>query len=345
MPRENAASWSEKDKAALVDYLHEARFEIGDGGNWTAGTLKGAEAHLAATVTLDKGGPKTVAAIRTQWNALKKIYSGIREVIDGKASGLTWTHDKGCNITELNEHVWRGFIKTRSHMKPFKNTGWPLFDKMDDMVPTRVTGQHVFNASQMSTTPTASQTQASVTSDSQHIDMGLDDNDDSLREDNDTPTGSISVPNTPAPHATPAPQSLGKRTSASDLDTPVSKRGKITGPEAIMSMSQSVLSIGDALRDAFGSKGDPSPVRKKQAQAMLRDDEACPGLTRDQKVRLHITYKPGNFVTQSALEGRAHDSDQVYSHQYAVIQAFKVWRRIDLQNVPSHRVHRTRSWS
>jgi hypothetical protein len=96
---------------------------------------------------------------------LKKPHSGIREILDGKASGLTYTNDKGCDIGPHNDHVWRGFIMTRSHMKPFRNAGWPLFDKMDEIIPAKTSGRHVYNASQVSDADTTQASQSSTSTD------------------------------------------------------------------------------------------------------------------------------------------------------------------------------------
>ncbi|KAK7441568.1 hypothetical protein VKT23_016560 [Stygiomarasmius scandens] len=285
-----AASWSDSDKKVLVTYLHGCRAQLGEGGNWTKTTLNNAVVHLAANTTPERGGPKTLGAIRTQWSALKKVYTSIREVVDGTAgSGLKYTNDKGFDIHDNTDQaeVWRGFVLSRSHLKPFRNAPWPLFDMMDDIMPTKATGLHVFNASQVASTPQAPTVTAPIPSVAHSegstvvTHTGEEEKDDSGVEDNDE----LQASNSPT---TPAPKPLGKRTSAGDLETP-NKRSKITGPEAIMSMSKSVASIGDALREAFGTRGEASPERKKKAQAQLREDES-PELTRIQRTRLHILF-------------------------------------------------------
>ena len=66
MSRANSAFWSNEDKRILVEYLFDHRSAIGEGGNWTKTTLSGAAAHLTSVVTPEKGGPKTLSAVRTQ---------------------------------------------------------------------------------------------------------------------------------------------------------------------------------------------------------------------------------------------------------------------------------------
>jgi hypothetical protein len=81
-----------------------------------------------------------------------------------------------------------------------------------------------------------------------------------------TPAPSVQLPLTPIRR----PSSLGKRGSTDDLDdTPAPKRGKMTGPDAILAMSNSIWSVGEAIVDAFGRKGEATPVRKSCAQALL----------------------------------------------------------------------------
>ncbi|THU78183.1 hypothetical protein K435DRAFT_811776 [Dendrothele bispora CBS 962.96] len=194
---------------------------------------------------------------------------------------------------------WEYFVKYHPKLKPFQNKGWPLYDRMGEIVPAKVSGQHVFNASQTSaangnngTTPNANDTPPVPSTDAESQIEPVMDNENA----EDSQPSPISPPCTPAlaaPVAISGSASLGKRTSSGDFETPLGKRTKVTGPEAILSMSHSVLSISDAIRDAFGKKGEPSPERKAKATEMLRQDEGdvfTDGLTDDEKARLHILF-------------------------------------------------------
>jgi hypothetical protein len=57
-----------------------------------------------------------------------------------------------------------------------------------------------------------------------------------------------------------------------------------------MSMAASVEHLGDAFKEAFGSRGIPTPKRKERAQAKLQNEDELPELTRQEKVRLHILF-------------------------------------------------------
>ncbi|THU85189.1 hypothetical protein K435DRAFT_568171, partial [Dendrothele bispora CBS 962.96] len=74
---------------------------------------------------------------------LKTIYEELWKIVDGEASGLTYTNDHGCNIQPHNNHIWKAYTKTHPAVTPFRNKGWPLYDRMNDIVPQKVTGQYV----------------------------------------------------------------------------------------------------------------------------------------------------------------------------------------------------------
>ncbi|KAF9017266.1 hypothetical protein BDZ89DRAFT_1140815 [Hymenopellis radicata] len=313
------ASWDDDDRRVLVDFLHGRKAEIGEGGNWTPTTLTAAESHMAATTTPAAGGPKTSGAIKTQWNSLKRTHEAIRQMKEKTypgASGLTWSDDKGFDITPAMSTIWSNFLKAHKIFKPFRNAGWPLWTKIDEIVPDRAKGLHVFNAASSQTTDASSQdsqstqntntssqvtdsqssqsdtpaegTQSLSQSPSRSRSRSLSPTRDDFRDDvNQTSSAQPSQPI--ASPATSSSQSLGKRGSASDFETPSSKRGKLTGPEAIFSVSQSVYSISDALRDVFAPKGDASPQRKAAAQKLLQEADELE-LDDDEKVALHILF-------------------------------------------------------
>ncbi|KAK7441567.1 hypothetical protein VKT23_016559 [Stygiomarasmius scandens] len=316
--RTNDAKWSDSDCKHLVDFFYEHRFEMGDGGNPVGNLLTEAAAYMAEKVpNPGKGGPKTSASCRTKWNALKAVYEELRKAIIGQiGSGFKYTNDRGFDIQPGQSHHWDEFVRYHPKLKPFRNKGWPLYDRMDEIVPAKVSGKHVFNASQTAqadgnngstatiNTPAAqgnnggSPSQGSAGDVEGQVEPVIDNGhaesqiDPVLLQDSPASPPLTPVP-TPSASATDA-SSLGKRSSASDVETPAGKRTKVTGPEAILSMSRSVLSIGDAIRDAFGQKGEPSPDRKAKAKEMLQDDGNDDvfndGLTDNERARLHILF-------------------------------------------------------
>ncbi|KAJ7824572.1 hypothetical protein B0H13DRAFT_2373477 [Mycena leptocephala] len=111
-------------------------------------------------------------------------------------------------------------------------------------------------------------------------------------------SSSSSISSTPVPHRTvipasrsaaaaasqgavPATPSVGMKRSASDeFQTPwTSKRGKTSGPDAILSLGKSVDNIGNALRDCFMPKESSalSPTKQvsKARQIAEEDADAC----------------------------------------------------------------------
>ncbi|THV00664.1 hypothetical protein K435DRAFT_794001 [Dendrothele bispora CBS 962.96] len=134
------AKWSDLNLAHLVDFFHENRFSMGEGGNPKKALLTAAAEYMKEKVPVpDKGGPKTPNSIRHKFTKLKAIYEAIQKVVDGEASGLTYTNSHGCNIQEHNAGVWNNYIKTHPDIKDFCNKGWPLSDCMNKIVPHKAT--------------------------------------------------------------------------------------------------------------------------------------------------------------------------------------------------------------
>ncbi|THV00929.1 hypothetical protein K435DRAFT_577606, partial [Dendrothele bispora CBS 962.96] len=91
-----------------------------------------------------RGGRKTATSCRTKWNALKAIYEELRKAITGQiGSGFKYTNDRGFDIQIEQSQQWEYFVKYHPKLKPFRNKGWPLYDRMDEIVPAKVSGQHV----------------------------------------------------------------------------------------------------------------------------------------------------------------------------------------------------------
>ncbi|KAJ3805158.1 hypothetical protein F5876DRAFT_82104 [Lentinula aff. lateritia] len=101
---------------------------------------------------------------------------------------------------------------------------------------------------------------------------------------------------------TPAP----KRASSDIVDTPTpwsSKRVRLTGPEAIHSLGQSVHGISDTLRDIFGttSKSTALSPSKKLAIARQRIKEDVQGfyISDDQATDLKILFARDNAAADA----------------------------------------------
>ncbi|THU82990.1 hypothetical protein K435DRAFT_807865 [Dendrothele bispora CBS 962.96] len=284
---------------------------MGDGGNSTNTLNTEAAKYMAEKVPVpEKGGPKTASSIRTKWSVtlrkLKALHNEIDFVVSGRASGFTYTNDHGFNIQPHQEHAWEGYIQQHPKVKPFKHVGWPLYDRMHEIIPAKTTGQYVFNASQATsasqatTTPSMSQSESQSVPNSNADSQATGEVEDPFSQPQETQEVQTMQANSPsvavvvdegvtvrvmhsAPNSTVVGSSgrgtpLSKRSSSDEFETPSTKRTKITGPEAILS--------------------EPSPERKKRAQGLLREsnggiedsDIFGEELTDVEKATLHILF-------------------------------------------------------
>ncbi|KAF7360026.1 hypothetical protein MVEN_00730300 [Mycena venus] len=139
-----------KDVENLMCYFHTQRSRFGNGGNPDRQLLNDAATYLRSLGPPKHGGPKTPDAIKGQWIVTCKLHDYIQQALQKTypgASGWTYTHELGFNITPESEDAWHVFLKVgNSHFKPFANKGWDLWELMHEILPTRAKGKFVVNA-------------------------------------------------------------------------------------------------------------------------------------------------------------------------------------------------------
>ncbi|KAJ6496271.1 hypothetical protein C8R45DRAFT_1132325 [Mycena sanguinolenta] len=144
--------------------------------DYAVALLNDAATHLASFGRRKRGGPKTASSIATWWAAVRHIdcfmmehatdrcssqlhklrdyiQQALQKTYPG-ASGWTYTHELGFNVTPQSIDAWRLFTKAHTHFRPFSNKGWDLYQLVDDIVPTRAKGKYVFNAARSSRSQT-----------------------------------------------------------------------------------------------------------------------------------------------------------------------------------------------
>ncbi|KAJ6579773.1 hypothetical protein B0H10DRAFT_2443392 [Mycena sp. CBHHK59/15] len=106
--------------------------------------------------------------------------------------------------------------------------------------------------------------------------------------------GAVAASSQGVPPATP---SVGVKRSASDRDdlqtSWSSKRGKVTGPDAILSLGKSVNGIGSALRDCFMPKESSSVSPTKQvakARKIAEEDQEAGVINEEQRAILSLVF-------------------------------------------------------
>ena len=75
-----------------------------------------------------------------------------------KRSGWTYSIQNGADIDKSNEALWIEFIDGleatyRTAANKFRNKGWPLFDKINEILPERAKGKRAYYASRRQTQP------------------------------------------------------------------------------------------------------------------------------------------------------------------------------------------------
>ncbi|KAJ3994543.1 hypothetical protein F5050DRAFT_1773367 [Lentinula boryana] len=333
------ADWSNpEDTGAVIQFFFKAenRGKLGQGGNPTKAALNECAAYLAKNQEVKKGGPKTAGAIGTRWRKIKSIFEAILAVKQKKfvgASGWNYDDETGFGVTESNIDEWNDFVRTHTIFKPFATKGWEFFDEVQEILPATIRGKYVYNASGHSSSTPDLQSQSAHSQQSQ-TDTPHDPLDSATNaiQTNENPS-TISHPPTPTsssgpaastPHpslvTTPAPSTPAPSTSrsalmkrpASDVDEFESpwgaKRGKYTGPEAIFSLSQSVQSVGNAIRDSMPvpkKSSAMSPTKKiEMACALLREDRRNFIITWDQSMELIIIFGQSSTAAGVYMSGQ-----------------------------------------
>ncbi|KAJ7872009.1 hypothetical protein B0H14DRAFT_3567319 [Mycena olivaceomarginata] len=148
----DAADWTSdpKDVENLIRYFHTQRSRFGNGGNPDKQLLNDDAAHLRSLGPPKHGGPKTPDAIKGRWTVTRKLHDYIQQALQKTypgASGWTYTHGLGFNITPETEDAWHVFLRAgNSHFKPFANKGWDLWELVHEILPAQAKGKFVFNA-------------------------------------------------------------------------------------------------------------------------------------------------------------------------------------------------------
>ncbi|KAJ7707905.1 hypothetical protein B0H16DRAFT_1633410, partial [Mycena metata] len=79
---------------------------------------------------------------------IKKLHEAILLVMQKQyisTSGWTYDQDLGFSVDDDNRDAWKAFTKAHTIFKPFANTGWELFDKVHDILPSIAKGMNVHN--------------------------------------------------------------------------------------------------------------------------------------------------------------------------------------------------------
>ncbi|KAJ6565382.1 hypothetical protein B0H10DRAFT_2200416 [Mycena sp. CBHHK59/15] len=332
------------DKIALVAFFKTIASRIGEGGSWDKTCLQEAAQAMADRGPPLKGAPKTADSIKGIWAGMKKIHDALLQVIQKKypgASGWTYNQDSGFSVCDANRDEWKAFVKQHSVFRPFANKGWELFDAVHEILPTRAKGCHVYYPAAdtvvaRTAAPTPSQDSArglQLLMDDDEPDNNpfpdpsvlytisqsqpLTDWSQSTFSDFSDPPTAPSAPTSAASSIPTTPSVNLKRAASDELQTPWStKRGRTSGPDAILALGGLVDRVGEALRDCFMPKRSSavSPTKQVQrARKIASDDQTAGALSEQQRATLSLIFgrdpqAADAYVAEETLDGRFRKS-------------------------------------
>ncbi|KAG2139143.1 uncharacterized protein EDB93DRAFT_1253068 [Suillus bovinus] len=101
------------------------------------------------------GLAKTIKMVKSKWASLKSIHHAIDKYCN--QTGTHWDNANGAGIHgPAATTVWDSYVvlSSNSHMHPFRNTGWPYFEKMQEIIPLGgARGHHAFHPGVMGPPP------------------------------------------------------------------------------------------------------------------------------------------------------------------------------------------------
>lgn len=134
-------SWTDAESDMLLDIISTHKASAGDGLNFKMTFWNTAAAQLPGPT---KGAPKTAKACKERWQRMKKTFDVIERI--SNASGLSYSRESGASVGLENEMVWADFVKKNKHASPFRNKGWPHYEKMKLLMPSKGKGLNRFSA-------------------------------------------------------------------------------------------------------------------------------------------------------------------------------------------------------
>ncbi|KAG2097515.1 uncharacterized protein F5147DRAFT_777969 [Suillus discolor] len=156
--RRTPVHWRNEEITALVNHMYDNRAS-GD----TSGNFKPQVYTSALTVINDDpdlqplriGPAKTVKMVKSKWASLKSIHHAIDKYRN--QTGTHWDSANGAGIHgPAASAVWDSYValSSNSHMRSFRNTGWPYFEKMQEIIPLGgARGRHAFHPGVMGPPP------------------------------------------------------------------------------------------------------------------------------------------------------------------------------------------------
>ncbi|KAF7346961.1 Myb-DNA-bind-3 domain-containing protein [Mycena venus] len=132
--KKEKAAWTHEDVVKFLDYLISQVATAGDGIHFQTKTYTAAARLLNESRV--RGAAKTAKGCLNKFNGLRKTHQVIDHLVN-HASGFTYSEKNGADIDDASEAAWASYLISHPDAKPFRNKGWPYFDKMEQLASPR----------------------------------------------------------------------------------------------------------------------------------------------------------------------------------------------------------------
>ncbi|KAF7372249.1 Myb-DNA-bind-3 domain-containing protein [Mycena venus] len=132
--KKEKAAWTHEDVVKFLDYLISQVATAGDGIHFQTKTYTAAARLLNESRV--RSAPKTAKGCLNKFNGLRKTHQVIDHLVN-HASGFTYSEKNGADIDDASEAAWASYLISHPDAKPFRNKGWPYFDKMEQLASPR----------------------------------------------------------------------------------------------------------------------------------------------------------------------------------------------------------------
>ncbi|KAG2141216.1 hypothetical protein DEU56DRAFT_911323 [Suillus clintonianus] len=135
--------WTLDDETVLIDFVKVNKARAGDGMNFNKTFWNDIAVHLAGSTSQD---------------TLHATFVVIDRVVNHL--GVAWDKDCDADITPKSKTVWADIIKAPPAAKSYKTEGWPPYEKLKNILPSKAKVTNAYHPLQASITSLASTSMA-----------------------------------------------------------------------------------------------------------------------------------------------------------------------------------------
>lgn len=268
--------WCDQTESRLVDYVSTNRSEAADGMSFKKSFWERVAKDIAK-IEAPAQKPKSAKSCAQKWSNLKAECLLVMAL--KRLSGIQWDETLGFNVGATSNRsegtaleIFEEYILKNPKAAKFKRKGFPLYEAIFDLLPSKARGANVFRPSQ--TQPTPSTSKQSYGADN----LGSESSSDEEGEDEPVPTQEW--PASP-------PVTLKRKISVIDLTSestsntaPPAKRARLV---PLLELSNRLGELTDVYRQ---TKAAPSTTSTPTRQRAIKDVEYDPDLELSEKVSL-----------------------------------------------------------